>query len=72
LFQTRDFGHGTPSRVAKCDTNKRYTSATTVDVARCFLTLTDDRRMLITLGVQLCVQGDRRLGVRQRRAVYRR
>ena len=35
-------------------------------------TSTDDRRLLITLGIQLCVQRVGRLGVRQRRAVYRR
>ena len=32
-------------------------------------TVNDDRRLLIALGVQLCVQHDGRLGVRQRRAV---
>ena len=33
---------------------------------------TDDCRLLLTLGAQLCQQRDGRLGVRQRRAVHRR
>jgi len=36
--------------------------ATTSDVASIRSTVTDDRRLLITLGVQLCVQRDGRLG----------
>ena len=35
-------------------------------------TSTNDCRLLITLGVQLCIQRDGRFGVRQRSAVHRR